>query len=103
VRLEADGLDVALWYAWACGFVFLIGYSWITPWWERRPGWVASLHGVADLLFTTPFVLHFIWRGVGQASWFGWYFAFSFFVAGSIELLRLWLVWTLNRRRTPDA
>lgn len=99
MRLEADALDAALWYAWACGWVFLLGYSKLTPWWERRPGWVASLHGISDLFFTTPFVLHFIRHGIGQEPWFAWYFAGSFSLAGTIELVRLWLVWSEIRRR----
>lgn len=98
-RFEADALTFALWYAWCAGWVFLLGYSWLTPWWRRRPGWVASLHGIADIFFTTPFVLHFIWHHIGTSVWFGWYFAGSFTLAGSIELLRLWLVWSEVRRR----
>lgn len=98
-RQAADALTFALWFAWTSGLIFLVGYSWMTPWWERRPGWVASLHGVADIFFTTPFVLHFIWRHIGGTNWFTWYFACSFTLAGSVELLRLWLVWTEIRRR----
>ncbi len=98
-RPAADALTFALWFAWACGWVFLIGYSWLTPWWERRPGWVASLHGIADLFFTTPLILHYLWHNIRNALWFEWYFSFSFTLAGLFELLRLWLVWDEIRRR----
>lgn len=101
-RPAADALTFALWFAWACGLIFLFGYSKLTPWWRRRAGWVVSMHGIADIFFTTPLVLHFVWHNVGTSGWFRWYFAGSFTLAGLIELLRLWMVWTeIKRRRVP--
>jgi hypothetical protein len=99
MRVEADFLAAAFWYAWGCGWLFLVGYSRMTPWWERRAGWVAASHGVADLCFTTPFLLHYLWHWVGTESWFLWYFVGSELMAGSIELARLYLVWSLQPGR----
>lgn len=98
MRLEDDAITVGIWYAWSCALLFLVGYSWLTPWWERRPGWVASLHGWAFVALTTPFVLKYAIHVNTQHPWFAWYYAFSFVLAGSIELLRLYLVYSLQPR-----
>ena len=103
MRLEADAITVSIWYAWSAALCFVVGYSWMTPWWERRPGWVASLHGWAFVALTTPFVLKYTIHVNTGHPWFAWYYAGSFLLSGSVEWLRLWLVWTLNRRRAPDA
>jgi hypothetical protein len=102
VRAADDAIAVFIWYAWSAALVFVLGYSWMTPWWERRPGWVASLHGWAFLLLTTPFILKYAIHVNTTHLWFAWYYAGSFFAAGTVEYLRLYLVWSLQpkgRRR----
>ena len=102
--VEVDALHAAFWFALACGLAFIFGYSKLVPWWRRRAGWVAVLHGFADIMFVTPFCLNSVWHWLGAEPWFLWYFVASEFLGGSIELVRLWIVYTeIRRRRVPPA
>ena len=99
MRVEADAIAVSIWFAWVCALLFLLGYTKITPWWERRPGWVASMHGWAFLMLTTLFVVRYVFHVNTGRPWFAWYYVGTFLASGVVELVRLWLVWSLQPGR----
>ena len=88
-----DEIEAAVWFAWSCALLFLVGYSLRAPWWRYIEGRALAAHGVAFLLLTTPFIVRYATDlNLGNAA-FAWYYIGSFAVAGLIELWRLTVVW----------
>jgi hypothetical protein len=88
-----DEIEASVWFAWCSAMVFVAGYSLRAPWWKYLEGRALAAHGMAFILLTTPFIVHYVTEVNTGEPWFAWYYIGSFAVAGLVEWWRLWVVW----------
>lgn len=93
MRPTPDEIESAVWFAWGSALAFIAGYSLRAKWWRWLEGRALAVHGLAFVLLTTPFIVHYVAHVSTATSWFGLYYIASFVVAGLVEWWRLWVVW----------
>jgi hypothetical protein len=93
MRPTPDEIEAAVWFAWCSALAFLAGYSLRAKWWHYVEGRALAVHGVAFVLLTTPFIVHYVTDLNVSDIGFAWYYIGSFVVAGLVEWWRLWVVW----------
>jgi len=93
MRPTPSEIEASVWFAWSSAIVFLAGYSLRARWWRYLEGRALAAHGVAFVLLTTPFIVHYVANVNTAEPWFGLYYIASFVVAGLVEWWRLWVVW----------
>jgi hypothetical protein len=95
--LGANILDWGTVAAAVSSLIFLLGSTWVFPWYDSPAGRaMVSIDGVLFLALL-PALLHHIFGVNTQTTFFIWYYAASLWTVAGVTLWRLVTLWLIQR------
>jgi len=87
--VAVDVADSAIITAFLCSIIFILGYTWLAPWWHYPVGRALISLDAALLTTLLPSVIRLVFRVNGHTVFFTWYTAASIFLVAAATLWRL--------------
>jgi hypothetical protein len=92
---DLGSIDVLI--AFCASVAFVVGYTFIAPWWRYEVGRTMAALDIGISLTLFPSVLHH-WFGVAvNTPFFAWYQDMSLLLVAGIALWRLWVVFRVQQ------
>ena len=95
--LAVSFLDWGTVAASAASILFLLGVSWIFPWWQTMAGRAMVTIDAALAVALFPAFLHFVFGLNTETTFFVWYYGSSLWLVAIVTMSRLVILYLVQR------